>query len=327
MARRNRYYSGPVSGNFDGTRFFIEGHSGARTREVIKWNLTSSPKRWPRRLNNGKYPLPPQRVTGSDILCTWVGQATALIQVQGLNIITDPFFSKRASPLRWVGPQRVRPPGIALADLPPIDIVLVSHNHYDHMDLPALRHIAKRWAPRIVTPLGNAAIIRRCRAKSDITELDWWQTVTVSGFNITATPTFHWSKRGLRDRNHALWSAFGIETGAGFIYFGADTGYGDGSTFRDIRQRFGTPRLSLLPIGAYEPRWFMKQEHMNPDDAVRAHLDLESATSIAIHHSTVRLTDEAIDAPTQAHREALQRHDVPTDRFRLIEAGETLSVP
>ncbi len=327
MARRNRYYSGPKSSNFDGERFILEGHSGARTLEYLKWNVTSSPKRWPRSIRNGAYPPPPERVTGQELLCTWIGHATVLIQVAGMNIITDPFFSKRASPVQWIGPRRVRPPGIALANLPQIDLVLLSHNHYDHMDLQALRQIASRWSPRIVTPLGNGAIIRNSGSKSDITEIDWWQSLEVSQLTITATPAFHWSKRNFHDRNHALWGAFAIATNAGLIYFGADTGYGDGSTFRDIRQRFGRPRLSLLPIGAYEPRWFMKQEHMNPDDAARAHLDLASATSIAIHHSTVRLTDEAFDAPAKAHVRALQDHGIPREQFRLIDAGETLSVP
>lgn len=325
MAARNRYYGGPASSNFDGMRFFLAGHQGATGRDVLKWNLTHSPRKWPRRVALRPFPPPPQKVAGQHLNCTWIGHSTALIQVAGLNILTDPFFSTRASPLSWIGPKRVRKPGIILDALPPIDIVLVSHNHYDHLDLSALRTIIGKWSPTIVTPLGNGFIIRKAGKNASIIELDWWQSTTIGPVEIIATPALHWSKRTLQDRNHALWCAFALNTPAGLIYFAADTGYGDGSTFREIKARLGAPRLSLLPIGAYEPRWFMRHEHMNPEEAVKAHLELESATSIAIHHGTVQLTEEAIDAPANALAEALLKSGVEPGRFRILEAGESLS--
>jgi L-ascorbate metabolism protein UlaG (beta-lactamase superfamily) len=327
MARRNSYYRGTPSANFDGQYFFREGQRDPGFKEFLKWNTTSYPARWPWRVPNKPFPPPPRRVEGQELVVTWIGHSTVLIQTAGLNILTDPFFSKRASPMRFAGPRRVRKPGIALADLPPIDLALVSHNHYDHMDLPALRRIIKEHKPEIVTPLGNGAILARTKAGPRVTELDWWQSTDTGGIEITLLPAIHWSKRGLTDRNHALWGAFAINTPSGWIYFAGDTGYDDGSLFRNIGRRLGPPRLSLLPIGAYEPRWFMKHHHFNPDDAMMAHRDLASRTSLAIHHSTIRLTNEAIDTPAKDHGEALRRHGVSPSDFRIVEVGEPLWVP
>jgi L-ascorbate metabolism protein UlaG (beta-lactamase superfamily) len=245
----------------------------------------------------------------------------------GLNILTDPLFSSRASPAQWAGPKRVRAPGVAVRDLPPIDIILLSHNHYDHMDLPALRQIARHHQPHVVTPLGNARHIRKSCLSFQIDELDWGQDVSSGSFRITLTPALHWSKRTLFDANRALWGAFVIKTPGGVIYFAGDTGYGEGQTFRDVRNRFGPPRLSLLPIGAYEPRWFMKPQHMNPDEAVQAHLDLGSQTSLAIHHGTVQLTDEAIDAPVKALSEAMSSRSLQPARFLVTDIGEPVLLP
>lgn len=255
---------------------------------------------------------------------TWIGQAAALLQVAGLNILTDPFLSHRASPVQFAGPKRVRAPGLSVEDLPEIDIILLSHNHYDHMDLPALKRIARRFRPRLLTPLRNSRHLRNLSL--EIEELDWGADVKCGPVRIILTPAVHWSKRSPFDTNRSLWGAFVIETPAGTIYFAGDTGYGNGETFREIRRHFGPPRLSLLPIGSYEPRWFMKYHHMNPDDAVRAHLDLGSETSVAIHHSTIQLTDEAIDAPAMALREAGRKYGIGPDRFRVLEVGETLLV-
>jgi L-ascorbate metabolism protein UlaG (beta-lactamase superfamily) len=327
MGRQNRYYRGPPAENFDGTRFFLDGHQGTSARDYFKWNLTGSPKPWPRRIRNRSYAPPPVRVAGGIMSCTWIGHSTLLIQTQGLNILTDPFFSNRASPSQLIGPKRVRPPGLTLEALPPIDLVLVSHNHYDHLDLPSLQSINRRWACRIVTPLGNAAILTAGMADARIEELDWWQATDAGDVEIIVTPAFHWSKRTLFDANHALWGAFALKTRAGLIYFAGDTGFGDGRTFREIRERLGAPRLSFLPIGAYEPRWFMKHVHVNPEEAVLAHQLLGSTTSIAIHHSTIRLTDEGFDDPVNAHCEAIRKHHVAPDAFRIVDVGETLTIP
>jgi L-ascorbate metabolism protein UlaG (beta-lactamase superfamily) len=307
----------------ENSRFVADGHAGsARFSDLLRWQFNGARAKWPRRIENKVHPSPAVRVRGSDLAVTWIGHSTVLIQTGGLNILTDPFFSKRASPLPFVGPARVRDPGIAIADLPPIDLILLSHNHYDHLDRPALKQISKLHAPWNMTPLKNGKFLYG----PIIQELDWNQTEKFGDLKITLMPARHWSKRGFSDTNEALWGAFVIEAPSGVIYFGADTGYGDGSTFKDVKARFGSPKLSLLPIGAYEPRWFMKNQHMNPQDSVQAHLDLGSELSVAIHHSTVQLTDEAYDAPVKALNEALATANVHPSRFQVMDIGQTLNV-
>jgi len=323
MAERNRYYQGPPSDHFDGTRFFAPGHHTRKTaRDLLRWRRENGRREWPRSVVNASFPAPAARVR-EGVSATFIGHATVLIQVAGLNIITDPFLSERASPTQLAGPRRVRPPGIALDVLPPIDVVLVSHNHYDHMDLPALRRLHDRDAPLVVTPLGNAAILRRSRRRLRVEEGDWGDSVALGeGVTATLTPALHWSKRGFHDRNMALWSAFHLSTPAGGVYFAADTGYGSGEHFRDIRRRFGPPLLALLPIGAYEPRWFMRAQHMDPREAVRAHLDLGAHRSLAIHHGTIQLTDEGLGEPVAMLKVALGAYGVPEANFRALEPGE-----
>jgi L-ascorbate metabolism protein UlaG (beta-lactamase superfamily) len=302
-------------------RFIIPGHLGqASFADLMKWQLSGSRQKWPSQVANKIYSPPPQRVQGKDLAVTWVGHATVLIQTAGLNILTDPFFSKRASPTQLAGPRRVREPGIALKQLPPIDLILLSHNHYDHLDKPTLDWLARHHKAKLVTPLNNA---RHARGH-DVQELDWHEAHHHTHLKVTALPTLHWSKRSFGDTNKSLWGAFAIEGPMGLIYFGSDTGYGTGQTFRDAHSRFGSPRLSLLPIGAYEPRWFMAPQHMNPDEAVKAHLDLGSKTSLAIHHATVQLTDEAIDAPVKALDEALAAHGLTRKHFLVPDIGETV---
>lgn len=327
--KTNPYYTGPVTDHFDGRCFYLQTHNTRKTSaELKKWRNERTPAKWPKWIRHPNHPPLREAHDGENLSITFIGHATALIQVCGLNILTDPFFSMRTSPVQWAGPKRVHAPGIALKDLPPIDIVLVSHNHYDHMDLPALRKLHDRHQPRIVTPLGNGAIIRKARRTFDITEADWDDEIRVhDDVSIHPTPALHWSKRTLWDRNMALWAAFVIATPHGPVYFAADTGYGDGQHFRDIRQQFGEPRLALIPIGAYEPRWFMKPQHMNPAEAVQAHLDLGAHRSLAIHHGTVQLTDEAIDQPAIDHAAALSKHGVDAGHFRVLSPGESWSIP
>jgi len=311
----------------DGRHYILEGHRGEGSfRDLLKWQMEGNRARWPRRVENRSYPPPPRRVEGDALKATWIGHSTVLLQTAGLNILTDPFLSTRASPVQFAGPKRVRPAALAAESLPPIDLILLSHNHYDHMDLPALRRIARHHAAHVVTPHGNAKWVRRASSAFRIDELGWGQSVSVSGLTIHLTPALHWSKRGLFDANTALWGAFVVEAPGGNIYFAADTGYGTGSTFSDIRDRFGPPRLSLLPIGAYEPRWFMHPQHMNPEEAVLAHKALQSRASIAIHHGTIQLTDEAIDAPVHALSAALTEHSIDPARFLVPDAGETVSI-
>ena len=311
----------------EGGRYRIEGHRGeAGFREILKWRLEGGRRRWPRHVPNAAHAAPPMRVPGDEMKATWIGHSTVLIQTAGVNILTDPFLSPRASPLPFAGPKRVRPPALDAATLPPIDLILLSHNHYDHMDLAALSAIAARHAARVITPRGTARWVRKASARLTATELQWGESATHGALHVHLTPALHWSKRGLFDSNAALWGAFLVETPGGHIYFAGDTGFGTGQSFADLRARFGPPRLSLLPIGAYEPRWFMKAHHMNPEEAVAAHRLLESRTSLAIHHGTIQLTDEEIDAPQRALATALTEHSVDPARFLVPDAGQVTPI-
>ncbi len=307
-----------VSDHFDGRRFFNPGLRTDRSLiDLLRW--WSEPKSpWPARRENRIHP--PPRAAGARITATFIGQASFLLQLDGVNILTDPIFSQRASPLGFAGPKRVRDPGIRFDELPPIDLVLLSHNHYDHMDLPSLRRLAERFDPLVLTGLGNAPYLAK-RGVANVIDLDWWDAVRFgSGLAITFVPAQHWSKRSLFDRRRTLWGGFVIQ-GSARVYFAGDTGYP--AQFRAIRTRLGAPDLALLPIGAYEPRWFMGLQHMNPDEAVRAHLDLGARVSLAMHFGTFRLTNEAIDAPLEALAQARLTHGVPPDAFRVLDFGES----
>jgi L-ascorbate metabolism protein UlaG (beta-lactamase superfamily) len=304
-------------------RFIVEGHRNvAGLADILKWQLSGKRQKWPRSIENRSHTAPPNRVLGKNLNVTWIGHSTVLIQTAGLNIVTDPFFSQRASPFQFLGPKRIRNPGIAIKDLPPIDLVLLSHNHYDHLDAPALATLKNIHNPKLITTLNNGGYVKNYPC----TELDWRQSVEHGAVRITLMPALHWSKRSVSDTNKALWGAFVIETDGGALYFAADTGYGTGETFHEVKSKFGAPRLSLLPIGAYEPRWFMKPQHMNPQEAVQAHLDLDSAKSLAIHHGTVQLTDEAVNAPVVALEEAMAHHKIKNADFIVSEIGQSIQI-
>jgi L-ascorbate metabolism protein UlaG (beta-lactamase superfamily) len=314
--------------HFDGRRFFAPGVRLKTPGELLRWQLLGERKRWPARREIPPGARPATRVDDGGVTVTLVNHATVLLQVAGLNILTDPVWAERASPLSFAGPRRVHAPGIALDDLPPLDIVLISHNHYDHLDTATLRRIAQRHHPLVITPLGNGDLIARAMDRGEdagdarIVTLDWEQVHDVRpDVRVHCEPALHWSSRGFGDRNKALWSAFSIVTPVGHIYFAGDTGFGDGSHFRDVARRHGAPLLALLPIGAYEPRWFMAPFHMNPDEAVRAFRLLEARRAMAIHHGCFPLTDEGIDEPVQALAEALIRYGVPRERFRAVQPG------
>lgn len=278
---------------------------------------------WPTHVSvEARRPPAPQR--DDDVIVTFVGHATFLIQTGAGNLLTDPMYSERAGPLPFVGPRRVRAPGVRFDELPEIAVVLLSHNHYDHCDLRTLRALDRRFAPLVITPLNNRRLLRAAGIRR-IEELDWWQAAAMAPLPVTLTPAQHFSARHPFDRNRALWGGFFI-TGAGRrIFFAGDTGYGP--HFREIGARLGPTDLALLPIGAYEPRWFMRDIHMNPDEAVQAHLDLEARQSVAMHFGTFQLTPEAIDAPVDALAEALRTCGVPSARFRVLDVGESLPLP
>lgn len=324
-----RYYQGPVSDHFDGTCFFNPWNPQLpKPIDLLRWKLSAKRKPWPKKLKNVQSDIPPDHVLGDSLRISFVGHATMLIQTQGLNILTDPIWSKRASPFRWLGPKRMTSPGIAFEYLPKIDIILVSHNHYDHMDLHTIQKIWTRDRPEIVAPLGNDTVIHLKKPHIPVHTLDWHQSISFGDdVRIYLEPAQHWSARGWRDRNKALWGAFVIQTSGGNIYFSGDTGYGDGRLFRQVRQKFGEFRLSLLPIGCYEPQWFMEYVHMNPEDAVRAYQDLGEPYTAAIHFQTFRLGDEGIHDPTVVLGESLKAHKADASKFRPLHVGEAWFVP
>jgi L-ascorbate metabolism protein UlaG (beta-lactamase superfamily) len=321
----DRYYIGPVSDHYDGERFFNPG-APSTTRgpgAFLRWQLAGNRAEWPAQLPvTPASPAP--RVEGDHMIVTAVGHASLLVQTAGLNILTDPVWSERVSPFAFAGPKRVRAPGIAFEDLPKIDVVLVSHNHYDHLDLDTLERLWKRDRPIIVTPLGNAALM----ARRGIVALarDWGETVGINpDVSVTVERVQHWSSRWGSDRNRALWGGFTVATPGGSIFFAGDCGYSD--AFRAAAMARGPYRLALLPIGAYEPRWFMKPQHMNPAEAVQAFKDLGTQQAVGIHWGVWQLTDEAIDAPRQALADALRSAGIAPARFPALKPGEALAVP
>ena len=324
----SRYYSGPVSDHFDGERFFDAQGAPPRSRsDLFRWfvqrRLRRTKAQWPDWAPSPFADHPPPRVDGAACRVTYVGHASWLIQTAGLNILLDPIWSERASPFRHIGPKRVNDPGIAFADLPPINVALVSHAHYDHLDLATLSQLAAAHRPRVITPLGNDTIMRNHDAAIAAEGFDWDARVDLgAGVSVTPVPTSHWSARTLSDRNMSLWASFVIDAPYGKIYFVGDSGYGGGRLFHRARERNGPFRLALLPIGAYEPRWFMRDQHMNPADSVQAFKDCGAEFALAHHYGTFQLTDEAIDAPPLALTEALRAAGIAPGRFRALRPGE-----
>jgi len=309
---------------FDGTRYRNPGPSASRSlADVVRWQTTAERKPWPTRVPLDAPGIPPEAVASGLVAATFVNHATFILQSHRLALLTDPIWSERASPVAFAGPRRVHAPGVAFGALPRIGLVLLSHNHYDHLDRRTLARIEAAHRPTIVTLAGNERYLAS-QGLTRVVPLDWWQSAEVNGARITATPAQHFSGRGLLDRDRALWGGFIVEWDGPTVYVAADTGYW--SHFHEVRQQFGRVGLALLPIGAYEPRWFMAPAHMNPDDAVRAHLDLGGPPSIGMHFGTFRLTDEAWDDPPRQLSAALEAHAVDPARFRVPRPGQTFLV-
>ncbi len=319
----------PISDHCDGVRFFNPRGPSARSFwDLPKWwgqQLRGSATAWPRSVPAPAQVRLPANVSSGQVAATFIGHATYLLQFAGCTVLTDPVFSSRAGPFGLLGPKRARPPALRLGELPRVDVVVLSHNHYDHLDLASLRWLAQHRRPLIIAPLGLKAWLG-ARGVANVVELDWWQShFAGSGIEIICTPAQHWSSRWPWDRCLTLWGGFCLKTAAGSVWFAGDTGWGP--HFAEIRARLGTPDLALLPIGAYEPRWFMAAVHMNPAEAVRAHLALGAKQSLASHHSTFRLTDEGIDAPVHDLAAARDAHAVPPAAFTAPGFGETVPVP
>lgn len=324
----SRYHDGPPSDHFDGTVFFNPGRPQLNgLADLLKWQLGGGRARWPWHAPAG-VTTPAVRVDGARLVVTHVGHATQLIQTRGLNILIDPVWSAVASPVPFAGPRRVNAPGIPFDALPALDAVLISHNHYDHMDMPTVRRLVAARAPLFIVPLGNDRIIRRAVPAARVEAYDWGQSRALSpDVSLHLLQAHHWSARGMGDRCHALWAAFVIETPDGGIYVAGDTGYGAGDHFRAARARFPRLRAAILPIGAYEPRWFMAYSHMNPAEAVAALGDLGAGFAIACHWGTFQLTNEAIDDPPIALAAALAEAGLPPARFLAPRPGDVVEVP
>jgi len=309
----------PFPRHFDGKRFYNPSAAQARGwLDVVRWKLTTRPDPSPGFIFDVEPSIPPSRVEGEELRTTLVNHSTVLLQQRSVHILTDPIWSDRASPLSSIGPKRKRNPGVRREDLPRIDIVLISHNHYDHLDLPTLRWLASRGGAIFVAPLGVARLLRSQKIET-VYELDWGETKTFGATAIHCVPALHFSARGPFDRNKTLWCGYVIEAQNQMMYFAADTAFG--AHFSQIRERFGSPCLSLLPIGAYKPRWFMSPVHMAPEEAVEAHRILGSSATIAIHHGTFQLADDGIDAA----REKLSASARP-DSFLILKNGESVTI-
>jgi L-ascorbate metabolism protein UlaG (beta-lactamase superfamily) len=318
-------YQGPVSDHFDGERFqnMRPGPHGGLGK-FLRWQWTRDRPPWVDR-DPPPGPPPPRRVERGSMRVTFVNHATVLIQQDGVNVLTDPIWSERASPVSFAGPRRHRPPGIRFEDLPPIQAVLVGHNHYDHLDLPTLRRLQQAHRPHFFCGLGNKALLERAGLER-VSELDWWQTARLGeSVELVAVPVQHFSNRGLFDRDRTLWLGYVVRGPAGMAYFASDTG--SGPHFTEVRRRLGAPRLAVLPIGAYRPEWFMSAVHVSPAEALTAHLALGAGTSVGMHHGTFSLADDGQDEPAAALHAALERHPEPRPRFWTLEFGEGREVP
>lgn len=310
------------SDHFDGSRFFFPGKDITKGfGDLLKWQLGGTQKEWPKWRENPKsndfqvMPAPGQ------FQFHYINHATIYVRSAQQAFITDPVWSERTSPFQWVGPKRVRAPGAALEDLPRLDFVIISHNHYDHLDTHTLVRLKEKFDPMFLVPLGDGALLKSVGV-TRVTEMDWHDKLTIGDSEITFLPSQHWSARGLFDRNKCLWGSFMVKSQGKKIYFAGDTGYGD--FFQKIVERYGSMDFAMLPIGAYEPRWFMRDAHMNPEDAVKAHMDLGAKASLGIHFGTWQLTDEGIDEPLDALAAAMANYPQIAP-FHTLTNGETLT--
>lgn len=317
MHYNSQYFNGRRFHNLEGDRGNDKGFM-----DLIKWRFSRTRKSWPDFLPEIASPTLLQNLENSEVNVTFINHATELIQLANLNILTDPVFSEHLTPFRWLGPKRVRPMGLAWDQMPVIQVVLISHNHYDHLDLPSLIEIAKRDKPLFIVPLGNAKLLK-ANDIENVIELDWWQSHAVNNNQtITLVPARHWSSRFLFDHCRTLWGGYVIQSHSLKLYFAGDTGLG--SHFEMIYNRFGNMDISFLPIGSYAPRWFMQANHINPEEAVRAHQILHSILSIAMHFGTFQLSDEGIDEPIVDLQAAMKKFDIPTGSFVIPENGKTV---
>jgi L-ascorbate metabolism protein UlaG (beta-lactamase superfamily) len=315
----------PLSDHCNGKTFFNPGERSERgLLDLLRWKFTAHRGFWPKWVDLP--PVPPPAAPGRDeITATWINHATFLLQTPQGNFLTDPMFSERPSPVSWAGPRRAHAPGLAFEKLPRIDGVLLSHDHYDHCDLPTLRRLASAHRPRVLAPLGHRALLAAAGLR-DVIELDWWQTHPwAPELSITLTPARHWCRRRPGATNHRLWGGFFLHGAGPNVYFLGDSAYHD-TLFSQIGRQLGAPDLALIPIGAYEPRWFMRSAHMNPAEAAQVHRDLGAKTSVAMHWGCWGLADEGRDDPPRDLAAALSAPGMGAAEFQVLPPGASLTV-
>jgi len=317
-------YSGAVTDHFDGKKFINPGHIQAKgLKDVLKWSFDRKRGQW-KEINTAAPSDRPVPRVNEGVRITFVNHSTFLIQTDGLNILTDPVWSKRVSPFSFAGPRRMRPPGLPFEELPQIDVVLLSHNHYDHLDIETMKKIFRIHRPRIITPLGVQAYLEDNQINGT-RDMDWWDEYALNdNLTVTATPAQHFSGRGTFDRDATLWCGYLIKRKGGNIYFAGDTGYND-QTFKEIGVRGAPIHLALVPIGAYKPNWFMSPIHCSPEEAVQIHIDLNSRQSIASHFGTFPLADEGEEEPVNDLVMARARYGIASDDFIALSEGEARS--
>jgi L-ascorbate metabolism protein UlaG (beta-lactamase superfamily) len=319
-------HAGPATANFDGERFHNARELPRPSLvEALALRLETEPGPWDEWRERAPGPRPPTRVGTGTLRATFINHATVLLQLDGVNVLTDPIWSERCSPLPFAGPRRHVPPGLRMEDLPPIDAVVVSHNHYDHLDLPTLKALSERFAPRIFVGLGNRALLE-AEGIRRVEELDWWQEVALSpGVRLHGVPAQHFSNRGLVDAAATLWLGYVLEGAAGAAYFAGDTAVG--GHFEAVRHRFGPPRLAVLPIGAFRPEPLMSAVHMSPEQALEAHRALGAGVSLGVHFGTFQLGLDGQDEPPSRLRAAVEAASPPAPVFWTLAPGEGREVP
>jgi len=316
-------YRGPASNHFNEKTFINPGNVKAKgLGDVIRWATKRKPGPWTE-IKELKYGEKPAERNVEGIRITFVNHSTFLIQVDGINILTDPIWSERTSPLSFVGPKRMRPPGIRFEDLPLIDVVIISHNHYDHLDVSTMKKLIKTHNPQIITPLGVGAFVKQL-GSSRARDLDWWeQTELPSNLPIVAVPAQHFSGRGTFDRDATLWCGYVIKSKSGNIYFAGDSGYGE--FFKTIGEKFGEMAVSLIPIGAYLPQWFMSPIHISPEEAVQVHRDVNSRISLGMHFGTFPLADDGQGQPESDLQKAVNEAGLTKDEFIIPAEGQAIA--
>lgn len=319
------YISAPVHQgeklkHFNGKTFMNPDNVKAKGLfEVLKWMARRQQGPWHEVTNAMPGDKPAERVE-EGIRITFVNHTTFLIQTEGINILTDPVWSERTSPFSFAGPKRMRPPGIRFEDLPKIDVVLISHNHYDHLDVTTMQRVVKEHKPRIITPLGVKAFFEEEDMKG-AQDIDWWEeTKLTDGLSIQAVPAQHFSGRGMFDRDRTLWCGFVLKRKAGNLYFAGDTGYNE-ITFKEIGERCSPIIISILPIGAYKPNWFMSPIHTSPEDAVKIFLDVKTQAAVASHFGTFPLADDSQQDPIDDLVKALKEKQLSQDQFLVLKEG------